>query len=102
MFGKRLGLVGIGRAGFGLEQLFRQDRGVEGRQRREEGRIGMLQLDGDGRGRAGIDTVDRGDKELPVAIALLGSALERPFHVFGGDRRAIGELDAVAQRQDDT
>ena len=28
-------------------------------------------------------------------------ALQRPLHVLGGDRRAVGELDAVAQRQRD-
>ena len=59
----------------------------------------VLQLEDDRLVALGRDVVDRGDEEAPDAVVGVGGTLQRPVHVFRRDRRAVGEFDAVAQRQ---
>ena len=99
MLGIGLRLLFVGRAGRGLEGLLRQDLGVEDGQRRHDRRIRVLQLDGDGLGVVHDHVLHRGEQEAPDAEIGRRRALQRPLHVFRRDRRPVGELDAVAQRQ---
>lgn len=76
MLSKGLCLLIVCRAGRCLEQLLGHDGSVEHRQRRQEDRIRMLELQDDLIVALGLGMVERAQREIPNAPLRIRGALE--------------------------